>query len=187
MSVNKGFQVLFHSPPGVLFTFPSQYCALSVAKEYLGLGGGPPGFKQGFSCPALLWILLCKLKFRLPGFHRLRLAFPKPFGYPNLITSAVLNPNETEVLLVWPVPISLAATLGIDFSFSSCRYLDVSVHGVSPRMAMYSPYGDWAFPSRVSPFGHPRVGDCVRLTAAFRSFLRPSSALGAKAFTLCSF
>ena len=28
--VNTGFQVLFHSPPGVLFTFPSRYCALSV-------------------------------------------------------------------------------------------------------------------------------------------------------------
>ncbi len=27
---DTGFQVLFHSPPGVLFTFPSQYCALSV-------------------------------------------------------------------------------------------------------------------------------------------------------------
>ena len=29
--VNTGFQVLFHSPPGVLFTFPSRYYALSVA------------------------------------------------------------------------------------------------------------------------------------------------------------
>ena len=28
--VNAGFQVLFHSPPGVLFTFPSRYYALSV-------------------------------------------------------------------------------------------------------------------------------------------------------------
>ena len=28
--VNTGFQVLFHYPPGVLFTFPSQYYALSV-------------------------------------------------------------------------------------------------------------------------------------------------------------
>jgi hypothetical protein len=25
--VNIGFQVLFHSPPGVLFTFPSRYCS----------------------------------------------------------------------------------------------------------------------------------------------------------------
>ena len=31
---------------------------------------------------------------------------------------------------VWALSISLAATLEIDFSFSSCRYLDVSVHGV---------------------------------------------------------
>ena len=30
--VNTGFQVLFLSPPGVLFTFPSQYYALSVTK-----------------------------------------------------------------------------------------------------------------------------------------------------------
>ena len=30
--VDTGFQALFHSPPGVLFTFPSQYSALSVAR-----------------------------------------------------------------------------------------------------------------------------------------------------------
>ena len=28
--VSIQFQVLFHSPPGVLFTFPSRYCSLSV-------------------------------------------------------------------------------------------------------------------------------------------------------------
>ena len=30
--VNTGFQVLFHSAPAVLFTFPSQYYALSVTR-----------------------------------------------------------------------------------------------------------------------------------------------------------
>ena len=30
--VGTGFQVLFHSPPGVLFTFPSQYFPLSVTR-----------------------------------------------------------------------------------------------------------------------------------------------------------
>ena len=30
--VNTGFQVLFHSPPGVLFTVPSQYYPLSVIR-----------------------------------------------------------------------------------------------------------------------------------------------------------
>ena len=46
--VNTGFQVLFHSPPGVLFTFPSQYYALSVTKEYLALGGWSPRLPTRF-------------------------------------------------------------------------------------------------------------------------------------------
>ena len=77
--VNTGFQVLFHSPPGVLFTFPSQYSALSVTKEYLALRGGPRAFPQGFSCLVVLWILLCQLFLRLRGFHPLRPVFPDPF------------------------------------------------------------------------------------------------------------
>ena len=52
--VSLRFQVLFHSPPGVLFTFPSRYYALSVAIVYLALEGGPPSFRQGSSCPAVL-------------------------------------------------------------------------------------------------------------------------------------
>ena len=77
--VNIWFQVLFHSPPGVLFTFPSQYYALSVTKEYLALRGGPRSFPQGFTCLVVLWIPPCQLVFRLRGFHPLWLAFPKPF------------------------------------------------------------------------------------------------------------
>ena len=46
--VNTGFQVLFHSPPGVLFTFLSQYYALSVTKEYLALGGWSPRIPTRF-------------------------------------------------------------------------------------------------------------------------------------------
>ncbi len=78
--VNTGFQVLFHSPPGVLFTFPSQYFALSVTKEYLALRGGPRSFPQGFSCLVVLWIPPPFLPFRLRGFHPLWLVFPGPFG-----------------------------------------------------------------------------------------------------------
>ena len=77
--VNIWFQVLFHSPPGVLFTFPSQYYALSVTKEYLALRGGPRVFSQGSTCLDLLWIPPCQLAFRLRGFHPLWPAFPKPF------------------------------------------------------------------------------------------------------------
>ena len=77
--VNTGFQVLFHSPPGVLFTFPSQYYALSVTEEYLALRGGPRSFLQGFSCLVVLWILPCPFRFRLRGFHPLWPVFPGPF------------------------------------------------------------------------------------------------------------
>ena len=77
--VNIWFQVLFHSPPGVLFTVPSQYYALSVTKEYLALRGGPRLFPQGFSCLVVLWIPPCLSGFRLRGFHPLWPAFPKPF------------------------------------------------------------------------------------------------------------
>ena len=66
--VNTGFQVLFHSPPGVLFTFPSQYYALSVTKEYLALGGGPPEFPQGSTCLAVLWILPLPIVFMYEAF-----------------------------------------------------------------------------------------------------------------------
>ena len=77
--VNTRFQVLFHSPPGVLFTVPSQYCALSVTESYLALGGGPPDFPQGSTCLAVLWCPLASFRFRIRGFHLLWQAFPKPF------------------------------------------------------------------------------------------------------------
>ena len=77
--VNTGFQVLFHSPPGVLFTFPSQYYALSVTEEYLALRGGPRSFPQGFPCLVVLWILPPSLAFHLRGFHPLWPVFPGPF------------------------------------------------------------------------------------------------------------
>ena len=74
--VSTRFQVLFHSPPGVLFTFPSQYCSLSVTREYLGLEDGPPMFPPGFTCPAVLWIQLAAFSFRLRDYHSLWCAVP---------------------------------------------------------------------------------------------------------------
>ena len=94
--VNIWFQVLFHSPPGVLFTVPSQYYALSVTKEYLALRGGPRVFPQGFSCLVVLWIPPCRSRFRLRGFHPLWPAFPKPFCYLSRINYAVRTPGRTR-------------------------------------------------------------------------------------------
>ena len=43
-------------------------------------------------------------------------------------------------------PLSLAATYGIDVSFFSSRYLDVSVPWVRSMPAIHSPAGDWVLP-----------------------------------------
>ena len=45
---------LFHSPPGVLFTFPSRYWFTIGGQGYLALEGGPPRFPQDFTCPVVL-------------------------------------------------------------------------------------------------------------------------------------
>ena len=74
--VSIWFQVLFHSPPGVLFTFPSRYYTLSVTKSYLALGDGPPLFPPDSSCPAVLWIPAMPTDFRLRDCHSLWSAFP---------------------------------------------------------------------------------------------------------------
>ena len=46
--------------------------------------------------------------------------------------SIMRSEPQSARTLVWPLSISLAATLEIDVSFSSSGYLDVSVHRVPP-------------------------------------------------------
>jgi hypothetical protein len=108
--VNTGFQVLFHSPPGVLFTFPSRYYALSVTISYLGLEGGPPCFPPDFSCPAVLWYQLAVFGFRVRVSHPLGRRFPTRFYYP------------TSMPYCWPAtPVSMLSGLA-SFPFAR-RYL----------------------------------------------------------------
>lgn len=89
--------------------------------------------------------------------------------------------------MVWAVPVSLAATQGIAFAFSSSGYLDVSV----PRVALHAlwiqawillHYEQW-----VPPFGHLRIDAYLQLPEAFRCSSRPSSAPSAKASTVRPF
>ena len=63
--------------PGCFSPFPHGTCSLSVAKEYLALGDGPPRFPQGSTCPVVLRIRARKAcPFRLRGSHPLWRAFP---------------------------------------------------------------------------------------------------------------
>ena len=192
--VDAGFQALFHSPPGVLFTFPSQYCALSVTGWCLGLGGGPPGFPQGSSCPVVLWMPptlglgfaygALTLSGWLSQCHSA--APPNAPGGP--------QPGRARTP-VWPLPLSLAATHGIDVSFLSSGYLDVSVRRVPPHALCVHA---WVHRVRLcgSPHsdtrGSPGICPSPRLFAACRVFHRPPvprhppCALTCLAYAACS-
>ncbi len=178
---DTGFQVLFHSPPGVLFTFPSRYYALSVTEEYLALRGGPRSFRQGSTCLVLLWILTRFEKFRLRGFHPLWQVFPGPFCYPS--PSIIQSEPRRQVF-------------GLGSSAFARRYL--RNHGCflflrllrcfsspgSLHRPMYSACGDRSLSCRVAPFRYLRLSVYLPLPAAFRSLSRLSSALSAKASAL---
>ena len=84
--VSIQFQVLFHSPPGVLFTVPSRYYSLSVTRSYLALRDGPRIFTPDSTCPVLLWIPPRRLQFRLRDYHPVSCNFPVDFAYRNLIS-----------------------------------------------------------------------------------------------------
>jgi hypothetical protein len=89
------------------------------------LEGGPPSFKQGFTCPVLLRILAQIEQFRIRDFHSLWWAFPNPSPII-LPLMQVLQPQSARTL-VWAPLRSLAATGRISFDLFSGRYLDVSV------------------------------------------------------------
>ena len=161
-------------PPGVLFTVPSQYYALSVTKEYLALRGGPRVFPQGFSCLVVLWIPPCRSRFRLRGFHPLWPAFPKPFCYLSRINYAVRTPGRTRPgfgLFRVRSPL-LTESLVV---FSSSGYLDVSVRRV-PLPALWIGAGmhegfSCGFPhSEIS--GSMGICPSPKLFAAYHVFLR---------------
>ena len=91
--------------------------------------GGPPVFPRDSSCPAVLRIQSAHSFFRIRDYHSLRLAFPHHSA--RTCECVILSKTPVVFLLpVWPLPISLATTLGISVDFFSSPYLDVSVQAV---------------------------------------------------------
>ena len=77
--VNIRFQVLFHSPPGVLFTFPSQYCSTIGHQVVFRLRGWSPYVPIGFLVSDGTLDTVSSLRF---SFTRLSLStagLPIPF------------------------------------------------------------------------------------------------------------
>ena len=65
--------------PGCFSPFPHGTGSLSVVKEYLVLGGGPPVFGQDFTCPALL--VRPARDLPVPDCHRLWCPVPGIFWF----------------------------------------------------------------------------------------------------------
>ena len=103
-----------------------------------------------------------------------------------LSTGTGLSPTMADISISfpflqrghWPGPRSLATTNGVSVDVLSSGYLDVSVPQVS------SLAGD--LNGRVSPFGNLRIKAYSQLPDAYRSVLRPSSPVHAKASTECT-
>ena len=103
-----------------------------------------------------------------------RLSQSRSAGLPE---SGLRSEPRNARIPVWPLSISLAATLEIDVSFSSSGYLDVSVHRV-PLHALW--IGAWM--TGVCPAGFPHseihgsrdICSSPWLFAAYHVFLRLS-------------
>ena len=78
--VNIRFQVLFHSPPGVLFTFPSQYCSTIGHQVVFRLGGWSPRFPCGFHVSTRTPDTRALLGLSLTGLSPSLVGLPMPFN-----------------------------------------------------------------------------------------------------------
>ena len=71
------FQALFHSPLGVLFTFPSRYWFAIGHRRVFSLGGWSPRLRTGFHVPGPTRGRASEAtRIRVRGSHPLRPAFP---------------------------------------------------------------------------------------------------------------
>jgi hypothetical protein len=186
--VGTRFQVLFHSPPGVLFTFPSRYSCTIGRGRVFSLGGWSPRIQAGLLGAPTLLRYPCHTheKSSPTGLSPAVAGRSRPLRLLTMHVrdNAPHSPTTPDPRKdpVWALPRSLAATWGISLDFSSCRYLDVSVPCVGP------PKGVTGLSTRrVAPFGYPWITGCVLLPMAFRSLPRPSSPARAQASPVCPY
>ena len=93
--VNTRFQVLFHSPSGVLFTFPSQYCSTIGHQVVFRLGGWAPRIPCGFHVSArTLDTAKFGRHFDLQDSHLLRLRFP---SHSSMTSVLRCGPNPGDI------------------------------------------------------------------------------------------
>ena len=153
--VGTRFQVLFHSPPGVLFTFPSRYLSTIGHRRVFRVGGWSPRLPTGFHVSGSTQVPPgSPLGFAYGALtlsRRPSQAVPLPRGFVTAMW-VVLQPRRRRSNRRFALgPRSLATTRGISFDFSSSGYLDVSVPRVASGAPMCSARGGGVWPPPGSP------------------------------------
>ena len=77
--VSTRFQVLFHSPPGVLFTFPSRYCFSIGHQVVFRLGRWSSHVPTGFHVSGGTLDTRCQSSLSSTGLSPSVVGFPTPF------------------------------------------------------------------------------------------------------------
>ena len=164
---------LFHSPPGVLFTFPSRYWFTIGHDLVFSLAGWSRLIPTGFLVSRRTQVPShARLAFRIRDFHPLRLSFPAH------------SPMLHASLCRWsfyPDP-----QIGLGSFLFARRYLgnhsyflflqvlrcfsSLGIASLTLWSGIHGLHSVW-----VPPFGYRRVFACLPLTVAFRCLLRPSS------------
>ena len=149
---------------------------------------GPPRFPQGFSCPVVLGNSAGASQ---PFVYRTLTFFGTPFQG---VSTKLLVCNS-----MWPSPTTPAVPKHVRFGLFRFRspLLTESQLFSLPRGTEMVHFPRFASStlcihveitghdsSGVAPFGNPRIKACLPLPEAYRSLLRPSSPLCAKASTV---
>ena len=108
--VNIGFQILFHSPPGVLFTFPSRYFSTIGHRGVFSLGGWSLRLPTRFLVSGCTLDTATSTRISFTGLSPSLVVLPITFYYTHWIASAVRNPK-------------CISTLGLGSSAFARRYL----------------------------------------------------------------
>ena len=97
--VGTRFQVLFHSPLGVLFTFPSRYSFTIGQQVVLSLGGWSPQIPPGLHVARGTQELhSASLSFRVRGYHPLCRTFPGASASLPTTFAWVLQPRTRSLV-----------------------------------------------------------------------------------------
>ena len=198
--VGTRFQVLFHSPSGVLFTFPSRYWFAIGLERVFSLTRWSSQIHAGLLGPRITWetasgerfafaygtFTLCGSPFQddsandpLCDSRKSLQRPPRSSHDPAVATLAGLHHNGLG-----------CSAFARRYSRNRVCFLFLRVlrcfnsPGSLPPAYVFS----WWIPHYearwVSPFGNPRIVGCLHLPGAYRSLPRPSSPARAKAFTV---